>query len=263
MSWPWARAADVLAAWQEWGPDAPDELWTKMHLNAAGSTNGMGVVGVYVGAESALEAHLATFIARVGSAPRSRSTASGSFLETMLVEASCSERTLDECHLPSVNPAGTLGRRDHVGHSDFFATPLSAAGIQALVSSIESRGADPLLARGAGGIGLDSFGGAINRVASDATAFVHRSSRFLGQYSTHWAARSSPEVIEANIAWLDRFHEAMRPHASGFAYQNYIDARLPDWERAYYGANLERLRAVKAAHDPEGFFRFAQSIPSG
>ena len=262
MSWTWPHAADVLAAWQEWAPDAPDELWAKVHFNAAGSTRGLGVVGVYVGEEGALTDLIASLEARVGSAPRSRSVGSGTFLETMRIEASCSERTQDECHLPSVNPAGTLGRRDHVGHSDFFDQNLSAAGIQALLSSIEDRGTDPLLARGAGGIALDAVGGVINRVAPDATAFVHRSSRFLAQYSTHWAARSTPEVIAANIAWLDRFHDAMRPHASGFAYQNYIDGRLPDWPRAYYGTNLPRLSAIKARHDPDGFFRFAQSIPT-
>jgi FAD/FMN-containing dehydrogenase len=262
MSWTWAHAADVLAAWQEWAPSGPDELWSKVHFNAAGSTYGLGVVGVYVGSESELGAQLDAFRARVGSAPRSRDVRSGAYLETMLVEASCSDRTLDECHLPTFNPAGTLGRRDHVGHSDFFDASLSTAGIQALLASIEDRGADPLLARGAGGVGLDALGGAINRVAPDATAFVHRSSRFLAQYSTHWAARSSPEVIDANVAWLDRFHAAMRPHASGFAYQNYIDARLPDWQHAYYGANLARLSSIKTARDPDGFFRFAQSIPT-
>ena len=50
-------------------------------------------------------------------------------------------------------------------------------------------------------------------------------------------------------------------HASGFAYLNYIDDRLDDWARAYYGDNLTRLRAIKARVDPSGFFRFPQGIP--
>ena len=53
----------------------------------------------------------------------------------------------------------------------------------------------------------------------------------------------------------------MRPYVSGQAYQNYIDASLPNWQRAYYATNLSRLRQVKQTYDPDFFFRFPQAIP--
>ena len=42
----------------------------------------------------------------------------------------------------------------------------------------------------------------------------------------------------------------MRPHVSPFAYQNFIDRTQPNWEHAYYGANLERLTEVKRSTTP-------------
>jgi FAD/FMN-containing dehydrogenase len=53
----------------------------------------------------------------------------------------------------------------------------------------------------------------------------------------------------------------MKPYASGFAYQNYIDADLEEWQHAYYGSNFDELVAVKARYDPGELFHFRQSIP--
>jgi FAD/FMN-containing dehydrogenase len=52
----------------------------------------------------------------------------------------------------------------------------------------------------------------------------------------------------------------LAPYATG-AYVNVPNAGVADWETAYWGAGVDRLRAVKAKYDPHNVFTFEQGIP--
>ncbi|MGH2510628.1 MAG: BBE domain-containing protein, partial [Ktedonobacteraceae bacterium] len=145
--------------------------------------------------------------------------------------------------------------------SDYVNRALPLSAINSLVDAINQRQSSATL--NGGGIGIDAFGGAINRIAADATAFVHRSALFSIQYTASWNATDPASVASANHQWLNNTWQTMRPYVSGEAYQNYIDPDLTDWQQAYYGANLPRLQHVKAIYDPDNVFRFAQSIVGG
>lgn len=265
LSWPWSSAATVVDAWQRWAPNAPDELWSNCILEATSDKSASPrilVGGAYVGGVAPLQTLVQQLISRIGVSPTARYVSSYSLLNAMLYEAGCSGKSVAQCHLPTQDTQGQLQRVAYGAKSDYYANILPRQGIDALVEAIMRRQNDP--SAGEGGIAFDAYGGAINRVAADATAFVHRTMLFAVQYTANWDASDSASIVAANQSWLTTTWQSQRPYASGEAYQNYIDPDQPDWQHAYYGVNLARLQRIKAAYDPDNLFHFAQSIrPAG
>jgi len=77
------------------------------------------------------------------------------------------------------------------------------------------------------------------------------------------SANSDEQVRTAALAWTSEFSQALRQTVGRQlgAYVNVPDDGLPNWETAYWGPNVERLRQIKAKHDPDNIFRYEQSIP--
>jgi FAD/FMN-containing dehydrogenase len=262
LSWPWSQAARVIAGWQSWAPHAPDALWSNLHLAAApgGSVPSIQVGGTYLGGVGEASVELEKLYSAVGSDPSSPFLETTSWLHAMLVEAGCADLNVNECHLPTQNPAGELSRASEYAKSDFFTRPLSSQGIGTLLSGVESLQRVDGAAGGVGGIAFDALGGAVNRVAPGATAYVHRNALFQAQYTTGWTVGAASAGVARQHAWQRSFWQSMRPYASGQAYQNYVDPGLTNWRQAYYGANYTRLTQVKAAYDPDRVFTFPQAV---
>jgi hypothetical protein len=104
-------------------------------------------------------------------------------------------------------------------------------------------------------------GGRINAIQPAATAFVHRESRWIMDVGLNWVAEDPPVVLHRNHEWQDGFYQSMLRFSTGGAYQNFVDPSLANWQQAYYGDNLFRLRRIKTRVDPSGAFRFPQGIP--
>ncbi len=259
LGWPWSQAAKVVSGWQSWAPSAPDALWANLHLTAnTGGPPSVGVGGTYVGSVTGAAAQLHDLYRKVGSNPSSYFLNEESFLSAMLIEAGCSSLSVRQCH---TSPTGQLPRVPSYAKSDFFTSKLDSAGIGALVSGIEKLQHVSGASGGVGAVAFDAFGGALNRPKPAATAFVHRDSLFLAQYSTSWDWPGTASGTRNQRNWLDSYYKAVHPHASGQAYQNYVDPDLTNWQQAYYGANYTMLTRVKSAYDPHQLFRFPQSIP--
>jgi FAD/FMN-containing dehydrogenase len=264
VSWPWAAAADVVNGWLQWAPTAPDEIWSTLlliaHPDGTGSAGPqVRIFGVYMGSASTAAQLVNGLIRAVGSSPASNSTYTPpDYLSAMLYVAGCSGKTVAQCHLPTQNPQGQLTRQPDIAASDYVDQPLSAAGVEVLVDFVNQRQANSAL--GPGGAQFDSYGGAINRVKSDATAFAHRSALAGIQRSSSFTMSDSDAVFQAGRQWLDEFTKAIRPYVSGGSYVNYIDPDLADYKQAYYGSNLARLEKIKKAADPDRLFDFPQAV---
>ena len=104
---------------------------------------------------------------------------------------------------------------------------------------------------------LRVLGGALARIAPDATAFAHRAKPMLVNVAAFYQGDADREVRRA---WVSEFARAVQPHAEG-AYVGFLTDDGPVRIReAYPGATGERLARIKSAYDPTNLFRLNQNI---
>jgi FAD/FMN-containing dehydrogenase len=106
-------------------------------------------------------------------------------------------------------------------------------------------------------IDLEPMGGAIARVAPDATAFADRDAASTLIIAT---GGTDPREIEARVAWARETFSAYQPYAKPSAYVNYLDQGVEYRTEAVYGPNFQRLVEVKRIYDPENLFRHNTNI---
>ncbi|NUR60956.1 MAG: FAD-binding protein [Catenulispora sp.] len=142
---------------------------------------------------------------------------------------------------------------------------------------------------------VDSYGGAVNRVASDATAVPQRSAIMKLQYQTYWLNASRPGEgnqppydvqADAHLRWINDFYREVYTDYGGTpnpandpsgtvagAYYNYPDNVLGSHSEGNvddalwlyfldnFRTNRRNLVAVKRRWDPADVFHHEQSIP--
>jgi FAD/FMN-containing dehydrogenase len=105
---------------------------------------------------------------------------------------------------------------------------------------------------------LRVLGGAVSRVAPDATAYNHRSSRVMANVAAFYEGPADKEV---RTQWVDDVCALLHTGDDG-AYVNFLTDEGEERVRAAYpGATWERLSAAKATYDPENLFRRNQNVP--
>jgi len=241
LKWPYEHASALIDAWQEWSPTGPDALAASLLVTVGGEADADPVVhlfGSMIGSETETGALLDEFVSVAGADAASSERAHMRYgsLKNYLAERGPGDQE-DEHGRPYMK-------------SEFFREPLPAGAVEALVE-LFVRGRRPGEARK---LDFMPWGGAYNRVPANATAFPHREELFLLEHSVVVPAGFDAAATAAARAWLSDSWELMHPSGSGGVYANFPDSDLPDEHRAYWGANLERVRRVKEKYDPKRVF---------
>src|SRR5262249_51154607 len=105
-------------------------------------------------------------------------------------------------------------------------------------------------------VGFQHAGGAIARVAADATSFPHRDIHATSLLSCDWPATADPTP---HLAWLRNYWKAIEPHTAGFYTNDVIDETQKQVDENYLG-NYPRLVALKNKYDPTNLFRLNANV---
>jgi FAD/FMN-containing dehydrogenase len=105
---------------------------------------------------------------------------------------------------------------------------------------------------------LRVLGGAVARVAPEATAYAHRASRVMANIAALYAR---PEERARRRAWVQKVAATIEQSDHG-AYVNFFSADGPERTRAAYpGDTWDRLVRAKRRYDPDNLFRLNVNIP--
>jgi FAD/FMN-containing dehydrogenase len=100
--------------------------------------------------------------------------------------------------------------------------------------------------------------GAIARVAPTATAFAPRRFPFHVEHIAFWSGTEAE--ASRNLSWVQACYAETSRFGTSAVYVNSLDAGEEHRVADAYGPNYERLRALKAIHDPDNVFSANHNI---
>jgi FAD/FMN-containing dehydrogenase len=147
------------------------------------------------------------------------------------------------------DPLLTPGARNYWKSHDF--TDLSDGAIEVILDAMRALPSPECE------VFIAHVGGAMARVAADATAWPNRDAHFIMNAHTRWRDKAQDSAC---IAWARRLFEAAAPFASGSVYVNFMPADESHRVENAYGTNYSRLAEIKRYYDPDNLFRMNHNI---
>lgn len=222
LTFPESVAVQMISGWHDWLTTAGRSTWGMVNLTA-GPDSGLRATVVLATPAGAGQVAAAGVSDAVGAAPASRTLRTFGHLDLVRYFAGGADATRP---------------RSFVAGSDILDV-LTPAAAQSLVAAMSAWPA----ALGAATAVVESLDGAVADPGPVDTAFPWRRQAACVQWYTE-----APDVVGAT-RWLDRAHSAVRSNSVG-AYVNYVERGVAP--ARYFGANLDRLTAVRRRYDPAG-----------
>jgi FAD/FMN-containing dehydrogenase len=240
LLWPYERHADVLRAWRDVTRTAPEEITTSsriMHFPPLPELppflSGRSVVvvdGAFIGTPEEAAGTLAPLRA----------------LEPEIdTWTSVSAAQLSHMHMDPEEPVPYLSEA-------LLSGPIDDAGLAALAAAVPP--GSPLLCGE-----IRHIGGALGRVPAGAGAAGSLDGEYL-LFSV--GLLMGPDAAEPVLSALARFKAAMARYDNGSAYLNFAE-HPADPATFFSDESYARLRAIRAAVDPEGRMVGNHPIPAG
>lgn len=231
--YPIARAREVLRVYGDHAASGPDELALGFGIVLPrGGQPGVAVFNVcYSGTAAAAERALAPLRA----------------LGTPLAD------TVKAMDYVAVQKAGDVEdpRAQSMYIKSGFVTGLPDGLIDAIVDGLEPHPDRDTL------VFSQASGGAIARVAPDATAFPQRDAHSNILAAVAW---KFGDDASGHIAWIRQYWPAIEPFTHGFYVNDMDDEHTNEAVRENYRQNHARLVAVKNTYDPENLFRLNANV---
>jgi FAD/FMN-containing dehydrogenase len=147
------------------------------------------------------------------------------------------------------DPLLTPGARNYWKSHDF--TDLSDGTIKAILHAVRTLPSPECE------VFIAHVGGAMARVAANATAWPNRDAHFIMNAHSRWRDEAQDTAC---VAWARQLSEATAPFASGSVYVNFMPSDENDRVEKAYGTNYRRLAEIKHRYDPDNLFRMNQNI---
>ncbi len=232
LIFPLDRAKETLRFYRDWSLNAADEVRADATLLSGPEGPALAIIVCYCGSIDDGELVLRPLrrfgppvVDTIGPSPYARIQ---NLLTEVLAPGSC-----------------------HYWKSGFFRS-FSDDAIERLVDFFAADVPSPFAA-----VAIEQVGGAVARVGERETAFSHRRAQHSCLVLRAWR---DPAASQDNMAWARSCYGVVEPFLEQGVYVNYLGDEGESRVRAAYGANYERLAALKQKYDPTNFFRGNQNI---